>query len=197
VPISGIIFGGRRSDTIPLVCEATDWEHGVFRASTNGSETTTAAAGQVGVVRRDPMAMLPFAGYSMGDYFAHWLAVGKRLANPPKIFTVNWFRKDEEGGFAWPGYRENSRVLKWIVDRIRGRVGARQTPIGLLPNLADLAMNGLSLPPGRLESLFELKHGEWAKELAEVEEFYAKFGERIPQALRAQLSRLKAGVARL
>ena len=197
VPISGIIFGGRRSDTIPLVCEATDWEHGVFRASTNGSETTTAAAGQVGVVRRDPMAMLPFTGYNMGDYFAHWLEVGKRLTDPPKIFSVNWFRKDADGSFAWPGYRENSRVLKWVVDRIKGRVGARSTPIGLLPRLSDLDLSGLELPAGRLESLFELKRGEWEKELAEVEQFYARFGTRIPPALRDQLGRLKAGVARL
>jgi phosphoenolpyruvate carboxykinase (GTP) len=197
VPISGIVFGGRRSDTIPLVCEATDWEHGVFRASTNGSETTTAAGGQVGVVRRDPMAMLPFAGYNMGEYFAHWLAVGGRLANPPKIFTVNWFRKDAGGAFAWPGYRENSRVLKWMVDRIKGRVGARPSPIGLLPELSDLDLGGLDLPAGRLESLFELKRGEWEKEVAEVEQFYARFGSKIPPALPAQLARLKAGVARL
>jgi len=148
-------------------------------------------------VRRDPMAMLPFAGYNMGDYFAHWLAVGKRLSNPPKIFTVNWFRKDEDGAFAWPGYRENSRVLKWIVDRIKGRVGARSTPIGLLPNLADLETKGLALPPGRLESLFELKAGEWEKEVAEVEQFYGRFGRRLPPVLREQLARLKAGVARL
>jgi phosphoenolpyruvate carboxykinase (GTP) len=197
VPISGIIFGGRRSDTIPLVCEASDWEHGVFRASTNGSETTTAAGGQVGVVRRDPMAMLPFTGYNMGDYFTHWLAVGRRLANPPKIFTVNWFRKDASGAFAWPGYRENSRVLKWMVDRIKGRVGARPSPIGLLPELSDLDLGGLDLPAGRLESLFELKRGEWEKEVAEVEQFYARFGSRMPPALPAQLARLKAGVARL
>jgi phosphoenolpyruvate carboxykinase (GTP) len=197
VPISGIIFGGRRSDTIPLVCEATDWVHGVFRASTNGSETTTAAAGQVGVVRRDPMAMLPFAGYNMGDYFAHWLEVGSRLANPPKIFTVNWFRKEADGSFAWPGFRENSRVLKWMVDRIKGRVGARETPIGLLPNLADLDLSGLQLPPGRFASLFELKRTEWEKELSEVEQFYGRFGGRIPPVLRGELGRLKAGVARL
>jgi len=141
--------------------------------------------------------MLPFTGYNMADYFAHWLAVGKRLTDPPKIFTVNWFKKDSAGGFAWPGYRENSRVLKWMVERIKGRVGARQTPIGLLPKLSDLDLGGLELPAGRLDSLFQLKRPEWEKELAEVEEFYARFGGRIPPALRGQLERLKAGVARL
>jgi phosphoenolpyruvate carboxykinase (GTP) len=197
VPISGIIFGGRRSNTIPLVCESFDWEHGVFRASTSGSETTTAAAGQVGVVRRDPMAMVPFTGYNMADYFAHWLAVGRRLANPPKIFTVNWFKKDEENGFLWPGYRENSRVLKWMVDRIHGRVGARETPIGLLPLLRDLDLGGLELPQGRLEELFALKRGEWEKESAEIERFYGQFGGRIPAELQAQFRELKAGLGGL
>jgi phosphoenolpyruvate carboxykinase (GTP) len=194
VPISGIIFGGRRSNTIPLVCEGFDWEHGVFRASTNGSETTTAAAGQVGVVRRDPMAMIPFAGYNMGDYFAHWLAMGRRLANPPKIFTVNWFQKNDQCGFLWPGYRENSRVLKWMVDRIRGRVGARETPIGLMPHLQDLELGGLELPQGRLEDLFALKRDEWEQETADIERFYGRFGNRIPAALREHLRRLRAGL---
>jgi phosphoenolpyruvate carboxykinase (GTP) len=197
VPISGIIFGGRRSNTIPLVCEGLDWEHGVFRASTNGSETTTAAGGQVGVVRRDPMAMIPFAGYNMGDYFAHWLAVGRRLANPPKIFTVNWFKKDEQSGFLWPGYRENSRVLKWMVDRIHGRVGARETPIGLLPHLRDLDLGSLNLPQGRPEELFALRRDEWDKETAEIEQFYGQFGSRVPAVLQEHFRRLKAGVAGL
>jgi phosphoenolpyruvate carboxykinase (GTP) len=197
VPISGIIFGGRRSNTIPLVCEGFDWEHGVFRASTNGSETTTAAAGQVGVVRRDPMAMIPFTGYNMADYFEHWLAVGSRLTNPPKIFTVNWFQKNDQCGFFWPGYRENSRVLKWMADRIRGRVGARQTPIGLLPHLRDLDLSGLELAKGRLEELFALKHDEWEQETASIEQFYSQFGDRIPAALQKQLRALRAGVAGL
>jgi phosphoenolpyruvate carboxykinase (GTP) len=197
VPISGIIFGGRRSNTIPLVCEGFDWEHGVFRASTNGSETTTAAAGQVGVVRRDPMAMIPFTGYNMADYFEHWLAVGSRLTNPPKIFTVNWFQKNDQCGFFWPGYRENSRVLKWMADRIRGRVGARQTPIGLLPHLRDLDLSGLELAKGRLEELFALKHDEWERETASIEQFYGQFGDRIPAALQKQLRALRAGVAGL
>ena len=195
VPISGIIFGGRRSNTIPLVCESFDWEHGVFRASTNGSETTTAAGGPVGLVRRDPMAMIPFAGYNMGDYFAHWLEVGSRLAAPPKIFMVNWFQKNDACGFLWPGYRENSRVLKWMIDRIRGRVGARQTPIGLVPRLQDLELGGLELPQGRVEELFALKRGEWEKETAEIEQFYSRFGGRIPAALQEHLRSLKTAVA--
>jgi phosphoenolpyruvate carboxykinase (GTP) len=166
----------------------------VFRASTNGSETTTAAAGQVGVVRRDPMAMIPFAGYNMGDYFAHWLEVGRRLADPPKIFMVNWFQKDDRSGFLWPGYRENSRVLKWMIDRIRGRVGARETPIGLLPHLQDLHLGGLELPQGRLEELFALKRDEWEKETAEIEQFYAQFGDRIPAALQEHFRKMKTGL---
>jgi phosphoenolpyruvate carboxykinase (GTP) len=192
VPISGILFGGRRSTTIPLVCEAFDWEHGVFRASANGSETTAAAAGQAGVVRRDPMAMLPFCGYNMGDYFAHYLKVGAGLAQPPKMFFVNWFRKDGEGKFMWPGFRDNSRVIKWMVDRIKGKVPARQTPVGLMPRLEDLDMTGLSLPPGTIETLFEVDKAEWEKEAAGIETFYAQFGDRLPQALKKRLAELKA-----
>jgi phosphoenolpyruvate carboxykinase (GTP) len=191
VPVSGIIIGGRRSKTIPLVCEGFDWEHGVFKGSTNGSETTTAAVGEVGVVRRDPMAMLPFTGYNMADYFAHWLRIGKRLSNPPKIFVVNWFRKDEAGKFIWPGFRENSRVIKWMMDRIKGRVTARETPIGLMPHPQDLDLSGLSLSGGIMERLFELKPDEWKKEVQEVERFYGQFGDRLPGQLRAQLETLK------
>jgi phosphoenolpyruvate carboxykinase (GTP) len=192
VPISGILFGGRRSTTIPLVCEAFDWEHGVFRASANGSETTAAAAGQAGVVRRDPMAMLPFCGYNMADYFAHYLKVGAGLAQPPKMYFVNWFRKDGEGKFMWPGFRDNSRVIKWMVDRIKGKVPARQTPLGLMPRLEDLYMTGLSLPPGTMETLFEVNKAEWEKEAAGIETFYAQFGDRLPQALKKRLAELKA-----
>jgi phosphoenolpyruvate carboxykinase (GTP) len=192
VPISGILFGGRRSTTIPLVCEAFDWEHGVFRASANGSETTAAAAGQAGVVRRDPMAMLPFCGYNMADYFAHYLKVGAGLPQPPKMFFVNWFRKDGEGKFMWPGFRENSRVIKWMVDRIKGKVPARSTPVGLMPRLEDLYMTGLSLPPGTMETLLDVNKAEWEEEAAGIGAFYAQFGDRLPQALKKRLAELKA-----
>ncbi len=191
VPVSGIIIGGRRSNTVPLVCEGFDWEHGVFKGSMNGSETTPAAIGEVGVVRRDPMAMLPFAGYTMADYFAHWLRIGKRLSNPPKIFVVNWFKKNEAGKFVWPGFRENSRVIKWMVDRIKGKVTARETPIGLMPHLRDLDLSGLSLPSGTMERLFELKPDEWKKEVQEVEQFYGQFGDRLPGEIRAHFKTLK------
>ncbi len=195
VPISGILFGGRRSTTIPLVCEAFDWEHGVFRASANGSETTAAASGKEGVVRRDPMAMLPFCGYNMADYFAHYLKVGAGLARPPKMYFVNWFRKDSGGKFMWPGFRDNSRVIKWMVDRIKGKVPARSTPVGLMPRLEDLYMTGLSLPPGTMETLFEVNKADWEREAAEIEVFYAQFGDRLPQALKKRLAELKANLS--
>ena len=195
VPISGILFGGRRSNTIPLVTESFDWEHGVFRASSNGSETTAAATGKAGVVRRDPMAMLPFCGYNMADYFGHWLAMGPKAAHPPKLFFVNWFKKDDGGKFIWPGFRDNSRVIKWMVDRIKGKVAARQTPVGLMPRIEDLNMEGLSLPAGVIDKLFELDKAEWQKEAAEIEAFYAQFGDRLPQALGKRLAELKAAFA--
>ena len=191
VPISGILFGGRRSDTIPLVCEGFDWEHGVFRASANGSETTAAATGKAGVVRRDPMAMLPFCGYNMGDYFGHWLSMGTKMAHPPKLFFVNWFKKDSAGKFIWPGFRDNSRVIKWMVDRIKGRVPARQTPVGLMPRMEDLNLEGLSLPDGVLDKLFLLDKAEWKKEVEEIGTFYGQFGDRLPKALSKRLTDLK------
>ncbi len=191
VPISGILFGGRRSSTIPLVCESFDWEHGVFRASANGSETTAAATGKAGVVRRDPMAMLPFCGYNMGDYFSHWLRVGSQLSQPPKIFFVNWFKKDPDGRFIWPGFRDNSRVIKWMVDRIKGKVSARETPIGLMPHLGDLDMEGLRLPAETMDELFAVDSGEWRKEADQIEAFYGQFGERLPVALRKRLGELR------
>ena len=194
VPISGIIFGGRRSTTIPLVAEAFDWEHGVFRASANGSETTAAAAGKAGVVRRDPMAMLPFCGYNMADYFAHYLGIGASLAEPPKMFFVNWFKKDSRGNFMWPGFRDNSRVIKWMVDRIKGRAPARKTPVGLMPNLSDLDLKGLDISQETMEKLFEVDSTEWGQEVAEIEAFYDQFGERLPAALRRRLAELKASL---
>ncbi len=190
VPISGIIFGGRRSDTVPLVCESFNWEHGVFKASSLGSETTTAAAGAVGVVRRDPMAMLPFCGYNMADYFGHWLH-GLKLKNPPRIFFVNWFKKDAQGNFAWPGFSDNSRIIKWMLDRIQGNVSAKKTPIGLMPNISDLMLDGLDISSDTMEKLLEIKSAEWKKEIAGIEEFYGQFGERLPKELIKHLAELK------
>jgi phosphoenolpyruvate carboxykinase (GTP) len=176
---------------VPLVCESFDWEHGVFKASSNGSETTAAATGASGVVRRDPMAMLPFCGYNMGDYFGHWLNINAKMTRPPKMFFVNWFKKDKDGKFIWPGFRDNSRVIKWMIDRIKGHVTARQTPVGLMPRLEDLNMEGLNLPAGILDKLFEIDKGEWQKEAEEVETFYAQFGDRLPAVLKKRLLELK------
>jgi phosphoenolpyruvate carboxykinase (GTP) len=191
VPISGILFGGRRSDTVPLVCESVDWEHGVFKASSLGSETTTAAAGQVGVVRRDPMAMLPFCGYNMADYFRHWMDVGKTLADPPKIFFVNWFQKDAAGKFMWPGFRDNFRVIKWMIDRIKGKVSAKETAIGFMPHMADLNLSGLDISEGVMSRLFEIHREHWVKEVEGIEQFYAQFGTRLPEPLKMHLEKLK------
>jgi phosphoenolpyruvate carboxykinase (GTP) len=191
VPISGILFGGRRSDTVPLVCESFDWEHGVFKASSLGSETTAAAAGQAGVVRRDPMAMLPFCGYNMADYFGHWMEIGRRLPDPPKIFFVNWFKKDAAGKFIWPGFSENFRVIKWMIDRIKGKVSAKETAVGFMPNMADLNVSGLNISKEIMDKLFELNPGEWSKEVEGIEQFYAQFGTRLPEALKRHLENLK------
>lgn len=184
VPISAIIFGGRRARLIPLVMEAWDWQNGVFLGARTGSETTAAAIQQVGVLRRDPMAMLPFCGYNMGDYFGHWLKVGKRLTHPPKIFSVNWFRTDKEGKLLWPGFGDNIRVLKWILDRVHGRVGAKETAVGLSPNREDLDMEGLAISPEALDELFAIDVPGWRTELQEIEKFLDQFGDRIPSPLR-------------
>jgi phosphoenolpyruvate carboxykinase (GTP) len=191
VPISAILFGGRRSDTVPLVCESFDWNHGVFKASSLGSETTTAAAGQVGIVRRDPMAMLPFCGYNMADYFRHWINVGSRLKNPPKIFLVNWFKKDAQGLFIWPGFRDNFRIIKWMMDRVKGIAPAKETPIGLMPIYNDLHLDGLDIPQSTFDRLFEVNHDEWQKEIKGIEQFYGQFGDRLPQELTKYLRELK------
>ena len=196
VPIDAIIFGGRRARVMPLVLEARDWQHGVFVGATMGSETTAAAVGQVGVVRRDPMAMLPFCGYNVNDYFAHWLKLGaKPGAKPPKLFHVNWFRQDEEGQFLWPGFGKNLRVLRWILGRCDGSAAAVETPIGNLPAPGALDVSGLDLAPGALEKLFAIDTGEWKQDLQQSAEFFEKLGPKLPQALRdehaALMSRFK------
>jgi phosphoenolpyruvate carboxykinase (GTP) len=184
VPISGFIFGSRRARVVPLVFEGFDWAHGVFLGSAMGTETTAAITGQVGVVRRDPMAMLPFCGYNMADYFGHWLDFGNRMANPPKIFRVNWFRRDADGKFLWPGYGENVRILKWIVDRIHGRAGAHESPIGYIPRPADIDVSGLDVSPERLQAALHCDRDEWFEALDELRVFYEQFGQRLPAPIR-------------
>jgi phosphoenolpyruvate carboxykinase (GTP) len=192
VPISAFLFGGRRPSTIPLVNEALSWEHGVFMGSATGSETTAANIGAVGVVRRDPFAMLPFCGYNMADYFGHWLKMGQKLGDKaPRIFFVNWFRKGENGKFLWPGYGENSRVLKYIVERIEGRDVGVKTAVGVLPRPTDVDVTGLDISPATMELLTKVEVEGWRKELEGVEEFYAKFGDRLPKALRDELAALR------
>lgn len=192
VPISAVIFGGKRSHLIPLVYESLNWQNGVFLAARMGSETTAAAMHKVGVLRRDPMAMLPFCGYNMGDYFSHWINIGKNLKNPPKIFFVNWFRQDEEGSFLWPGFGENIRVLKWIIDRINNKAGARSTPIGLIPQPEDLDLKGLEIPKEKMEKLFEINLPEWKAELEDVRKFLGQFGSHLPKELSEELEKLEA-----
>jgi phosphoenolpyruvate carboxykinase (GTP) len=192
VPISAILFGGRRRTTVPLVTEAFDWDHGVFLGSIMASETTAAAAGEVGQLRFDPMAMLPFCGYNMGDYFGHWLKVGAtaKPENLPKIFFVNWFRRDEDGRFLWPGFGENSRVLKWVFERIEGKGTAEKTAIGYLPKATDLDTNGLVIDDTDLETLLSLDVNGWKAAVPQIREHYAKFGNKLPAQLETQLNTL-------
>lgn len=191
VRLSAIIFGGRRARTAPLVYQSFDWEHGVFVGSVMASETTAAATGAVGVLRRDPMAMLPFCGYNMSDYFAHWLDMGRINANPPKIFNVNWFRTDDNGNFIWPGFGDNIRVLDWIIDRCEGRIGAEETPIGYVPRPEDIDIEGTDLTRETLRGLLSVDKEMWRAEAADIEKHYEKFGPRLPKELRKQLDALE------
>lgn len=194
VPISAILFGGRRATTVPLVYEAFDWQHGTFIGSAMSSERTAAAAGTVGELRRDPMAMLPFCGYNMGDYFTHWLQMGKSTdaSKLPKIFYVNWFRKDADGGWLWPGFGENSRVLKWIVERVTGKAEAVDTPIGYLPAPGAIDTNGLDVTEEQMEELLKVDVQEWLNEIGSIREHYARFGDRLPAVLSEELAALEA-----
>jgi len=193
VPISAIIFGGRRAQTTPLVYQSRDWNNGVFVGSIMASETTAAATGAVGVVRRDPMAMLPFCGYHMGDYFKHWIEMGATLGDKaPKIFNVNWFRLDDEGHFIWPGFGDNLRVLEWIVDRCEGKADAVETPIGFVPKAEQIDLEGLDFSLDTLKSILEVKKDQWVKESEGIEEFYKKFGDKLPTELKEQLDILKS-----
>ena len=190
VPISAIIFGGRRAKAEPLICQSRDWNHGVFLGSKMSSETTAAANGAVGVVRYDPMAMLPFCGYNMSDYFQHWIDMGKKMTNPPKIFNVNWFRKDDEGHFIWPGFGDNLRALLWALDRCDGKADAVETPLGYVPTKNSLDLEGLDLTDQQLDELLTVDRETWKKELEGIKEWYAKLG-RLPKELTDSLERLE------
>jgi phosphoenolpyruvate carboxykinase (GTP) len=194
VPIDAIFFGGRRKDTVPLVTEARDWTHGTFMGATLSSETTAAATGQVGVVRRDPMAMLPFIGYHAGDYFNHWITMGKEndASKLPRIFYVNWFRRDSEGGFVWPGFSENSRVLKWAIERIEGKADAVETPIGYVPTAESLDTDGLDMTEEELAICLKVDAEEWKGEVPQIAEWFDKFGEKLPAVLWTELDGLRA-----
>ena len=193
VPIDAIFFGGRRKTTVPLVTESRDWQHGVFLGATLSSETTAAATGAVGVVRRDPMAMLPFIGYNAGDYFAHWISMGKGADSSklPRIFYVNWFRRDADGGFLWPGFGENIRVLKWAVERIEGSAAAVETPVGYVPAPGSLDVSGLDMSPADLESVISVDPAEWRDELPQIEEWFDTVGEQLPSGMRDELEALR------
>jgi phosphoenolpyruvate carboxykinase (GTP) len=198
VPISAILFGGRRARTVPLVYRSFDWEHGVFVGATMASETTAAATGAVGVVRRDPMAMLPFCGYNMADYWAHWLEMGKRASSPPAVFQVNWFRTDDQGRFIWPGFGENMRVLRWVREQVLSRNGtqtARETPVGLVPTPEAIGTGELGISAENARKLFEVDRDDWVREAEDQEGFLHKFGDRLPAAIRKQHQALQSRLA--
>jgi phosphoenolpyruvate carboxykinase (GTP) len=192
VPISAILFGGRRATNVPLVAQARSWNHGVFMGATISSEMTAAAVGGLGQLRRDPFAMLPFCGYNMADYWGHWVNMGRTFANVPKLFQVNWFRKNEAGDFIWPGFGENSRVLAWVVDRLENEADGIDSPVGVLPNLEDLPLAGLDITEGDLDALFDVDKGSWLAECDLTEEYFSQFDGRVPAELQAELADLKA-----
>jgi len=194
VPITAIVFGGRRKELAPLVYQAKSWQHGVLVGAGVASETTAANVGEVGVVRRDPMAMKPFCGYNFADYWAHWLSFGEKSDRLPGIFHVNWFRQDDSGQFLWPGFGENLRVLRWIIDRSKGAVGANETPIGFLPNPDDLDTTGLDIEPDALRALTSIDIGQWQVEMDAIGDYFESYGERLPQALESELATVEANL---
>ncbi len=195
VPLSALVFGARRSDTMPLVSEARSWDEGVYKAATMGSETTAAAGGAVGEVRRDPFAMLPFCGYHMGDYIQHWLDMGSRVAHPPRIFSVNWFRKGDDGRFVWPGFGQNMRVLKWIFERCADRADAAETPLGYVPRYDDFDWNGFDFGPRRFSSVMHVDVGQWEQELSSHDAFFERLGAKRPRILMNERDRLAGRMA--
>jgi phosphoenolpyruvate carboxykinase (GTP) len=195
VPLSAIVFGGRRESLVPLVFEARDWTHGVLVGAAMASETTAAATGAVGVVRRDSMAMKPFCGYNFGDYFNHWLSFDKPGAKLPKIFHVNWFRKGADGKFLWPGYGDNLRVLEWMLKRVEGRAGAHETPIGNLPKASDLNIDGLALDGAVLEQLLRVDRDGWYEEMEAIGDYLAGYGDQAPTALESEQRKIVATLA--
>ncbi|HEX9829798.1 MAG TPA: phosphoenolpyruvate carboxykinase (GTP) [Bacteroidota bacterium] len=197
VPISAIFFGSRRSRVVPLVTQAFNWQHGVFLGASMGAETTAAATGTVGVVRRDPMAMLPFCGYNMGEYFGHWLAMGKKMKQPPLVFRVNWFRKNEKGEFLWPGYGENVRVLKWMLERVKGKGGSRETPLGIAPTPDAIDTGGLQLSAHAMEQLLHIDRDGWLDGAEAINEFFQKFEDHMPAELWQEHANLEERLSRL
>ena len=190
MPISAFLFGGRRARLAPLVYEAFNWQHGVFVGAGMASETTAAATGKVGVTRRDPMAMLPFCGYNMADYFQHWLDMGKQIPHPPKVFHVNWFRKGADGKYLWPGFGENVLVLKWILERVEGKAEAKETPIGFVPTPESLTLDGLNISRAAMDELLDVNAADWSREAEEIGAFLAEFGDSLPKEIREEQASL-------